>query len=289
MVEETDQDGLDDEIAQLEKKLQDAKKKSRRSLDGFPIKSPKAEVPLLHHDTHALLLLSDSALPLGSFAFSAGLESFLAHQRGKPLHASTITSFHRFLHLSLSSTASTVLPYVLAAHRQPDTLVSLTAALDASVLCPVVRRASTAQGKALLAIWERSLASAIGPSALSLPSPLDTLREMIRHPPAELPLQAHFAPLWGVVTHAMGLTTHQAAYVFLLNHAKAVLSAAVRASVMGPYQAQGVLVERSLQDDLRCAVQRNWSVPVEDATQVAPVLDLWMGRHELLYSRIFNS
>jgi len=32
-----------------------------------------------------------------------------------------------------------------------------------------------------------------------------------------------------------------------------------------------------------------WETEPEDAGQVVPVLDLWVGRHELLYSRIFNS
>ena len=87
----------------------------------------------------------------------------------------------------------------------------------------------------------------------------------------------------------MGVSVEQATYVFLFNHAKALLSAAVRASVMGPYQAQGVLASVWLQDEIREAMETNWKVETEDAGQVVPVLDLWIGRHELLYSRIFNS
>ena len=36
-------------------------------------------------------------------------------------------------------------------------------------------------------------------------------------------------------------------------------------------------------------VAREWDTPAEDAGQSVPVMDLWIGRHELLYSRIFNS
>jgi len=63
----------------------------------------------------------------------------------------------------------------------------------------------------------------------------------------------------------------------------------VRASVMGPYQAQAVLAGEALQRDIETCVRANWEVGVEDAGQIVPVLDLWVGRHELLYSRIFNS
>jgi urease accessory protein len=87
----------------------------------------------------------------------------------------------------------------------------------------------------------------------------------------------------------MGLDATQSAYVFLVNHAKAVLSAAVRASVMGPYQAQAVLGSGRLQSLVTESIQREWNTEPEDAGQSVPVLDLWVGRHELLYSRIFNS
>ena len=68
-----------------------------------------------------------------------------------------------------------------------------------------------------------------------------------------------------------------------------MLSAAVRAGVMGPYQAQGVLAGAWLRGEIEGALERNWDTAVEDAGQGVPVMDLWVGRHELLYSRIFNS
>lgn len=102
-------------------------------------------------------------------------------------------------------------------------------------------------------------------------------------------VNGHFAPLWAVVCLALDIDLEQAAYVFMLNHAKAVLSAAVRASVMGPYQSQGVLAGNALQKTIAELLQKEWWTEPEDAGQVVPIMDLWMGRHELLYSRIFNS
>ena len=104
--------------------------------------------PLTSTSNHFLLLLSDSALPLGSFAFSSGLESYLAHTRGS-------SSFSTFLPISVSSYAATTLPFVLAAHRDPSSIADLDDYLDAAIICTVGRRASIAQGRALLGIWER--------------------------------------------------------------------------------------------------------------------------------------
>ncbi|KAI9817300.1 MAG: hypothetical protein M1832_004722 [Thelocarpon impressellum] len=289
MAEEPPADqALEDEIASLERRLREAKAKRTPSLSSTPAPSDLS--------SHALLVLADSALPLGSFAFSSGLESYLAHHRvagqaqGQPASGSSSASFHRFLRLSLASAAATTLPYVLAAHRDPTALSLLTSTLDACLFCPVARRASTSQGRALLTIWERSLAPSVEPGT-SGHDTLDAFRASLRGPSStdfRAPA-AHFAPAWGVVSALLGLAARQAAYVFVLGHAKAVLSAAVRAGVMGPYQAQAVLASPTLQRDLVAAVDRNWDVAVEDAAQTAPVLDLWVGRHELLYSRIFNS
>ncbi len=241
-----------------------------------------------------MLLLSDSALPLGSFAFSSGLESYLAHhRRPTPPFPSPIASFHRFLKLSLGSLSSTTIPYILTAHRNPFRLESLDNDMDASIPCTVARRASVAQGRALLSVWDRCFRSSVSIKVGNTPAvriPED-FRISLKAPADEdgLTANGHFAPLWGVICEDMGLSLKQAAYVFLFNHIKAVLSAAVRASVMGPYQAQGVLANHGLQEMINTFIQEDWITKIEDAGQVSPVMDLWVGRHELLYSRIFNS
>jgi urease accessory protein len=58
---------------------------------------------------------------------------------------------------------------------------------------------------------------------------------------------------------------------------------------MGPYGAQAVLASVELQDRIRGLVEEGWDRAVQDAGQSVPVMDLWVGRHEKLYSRIFNS
>lgn len=106
----------------------------------------------------------------------------------------------------------------------------------------------------------------------------------------EVPLvSGHLAPLFGVVCAIVGLDLRQTAYVFVMSHIKALVSAAVRANIFGPYQAQKVLAGDKVQRLIHEAVEREWHTLPEDAGQSVPVMDLWIGRHEVLYSRIFNS
>ncbi|KAI9786854.1 MAG: hypothetical protein M1839_005085 [Geoglossum umbratile] len=290
MVEEdADSETLRHEIAGLEKTLRDAKAALKQRTGGTPgveegtVSDVDEEGPLpLPRSHHALLLLSDSALPLGSFAFSSGLESYLAHSAKPP-------NLSRFVQLSLASVVSAALPYVLAAHRRPALLPRLDNDHDASLACAVARRASVAQGRALLGVWERAFRRGgpwVADGGGGARDALDAFRGRLRgaDPPA-----GHLAPLWGVVGRAMGLPRRQVAHLFLFNHVKALVSAAVRAGVVGPYQAQALLAAEWVRGAVWEAVRRAWAVRVEDAGQVVPVLDLYQGRHELLYSRIFNS
>lgn len=178
----------ENEIAELERRLAEAKERLRSQstsqtqtsqlhppalISTAPPSSHQANTPTpanalappppLTTANHFLLLLSDSALPLGSFAFSSGLESYLAHNRRPPTSPHSASSFTSFLALSLSSYASTTLPFVLAAHDDPSAAAALDDALDAAIVCTVGRRASTAQGRALLSIWERSFAASAPP------------------------------------------------------------------------------------------------------------------------------
>ena len=320
---------LENEIHDLESRLHDAKSRlalSSTPKDGLkPSPTPPSTYDSEHHPsrlpitepiqarpnparadptpldpTHALLLLADTALPLGSFAYSSGLESYLAHNKPLPRGVTPTASFHRFLTLSIASMASTSIPYVLAAYRTPEALESLDNDLDASTPCVVAQRASIAQGRALIGVWERAFRatyaadplSAGSATAVAAAGSVERFSDAVKSGldrVDQLGPKGHFAPLWGVVCVAMGVDVRQTAYVFMLNHAKAVLSAAVRASVMGPYQAQRVLASKELQDMIAERIDREWETAVEDAGQVVPPLDLWIGRHELLYSRIFNS
>lgn len=264
--------------------------------------------------THFLFLLSDSALPLGSFAFSSGLESYLAHNRGSGFGAGAAgppqsssrqgqySQFDLFLPISVSSYASSTLPFVLAAHRDPARLPDLDDHLDAAVMCTVGRRASVAQGRALLGIWERSFAASAalrqnpaGGGGGEYDAVLREYARALRTPARDYdetglpPVAAHLAPLFGVVCRVVGLSLHQTAYIFMLGHVKALISAAVRANLLGPYQAQRVLASSEVMGMIAAAIEREWETPVEEAGQSVPVMDLWIGRHEVLYSRIFNS
>jgi urease accessory protein len=292
---------------------------------GNPLTLPKEPLSsTLTSPNHFLLLISDSALPLGSFAFSSGLESYLAHQKSVFYQPASFTSF---LPLSISSYASTTLPFVLAAHRDPSlaNLAALDDILDASIVCTVGRRASVAQGRALLSIWERSFAGYVTDGsgrAGGGREGVEALREfsvLLRNstatttttsasaqgnsnptcgkgdagnnddPPPPPPVAAHLPPLFGAICSLVGLGLEQTAYVFMLGHVKALVSAAVRAGMFGPYQAQKTLASGAVQGLIAAMIEREWGTRVEQAGQNVPVMDLWVGRHEVLYSRIFNS
>jgi urease accessory protein len=219
------------------------------------------------------------------------LESYLAHHKS----SQPLSAFHTFLRLSLSTLASTALPYVLAGYRDPREIETLDNDFDASTPCTVARRASVAQGRALLAVWDRSFKAQYSSTAhdatasdgsVSAVKALAIFSAAIR---TSEHLNGHLAPLWGLVTKILSVPLHDAAYLFLFSHARTVVSAAVRASVMGPYQAQAVLANTELQHRIRGLVDQGWHRAVEDAGQSVPVMDLWVGRHEKLYSRIFNS
>lgn len=249
---------------------------------------------------HALLLLSDSQLPLGSFAFSSGLESFLGHKKLSNTHLSSsatakLTAFQAFLEQSVANVSSTALPYVLAAYHDPAKLEDLDNDFDASTPCTVARRASITQGKALITLWEKALSGSASATSTATKE-VTTFAVRLKSntsDPFGLQLQAHFAPLFGAVCAALGLSSTNTAYMFLLNHAKAVLSAGVRASVMGPYQSHTIMASPKLQKCIKDCIRREAMVEsensVEKAAVTVPTMDLWMGRHELLYSRIFNS
>ncbi|MCJ1449108.1 MAG: hypothetical protein MMC23_009627 [Stictis urceolatum] len=137
-------------------------------------------------------------------------------------------------------------------------------------------------------------AAADAPRGRSPPSVVATrvlaeFSQAIKSSSALAPVNGHFPPLWAVVCSSQLISLEDTSYIFLLNHAKAIVSAAVRSAVLGPYAAQALLTSLWLRGTICNALHENSRKGAEDAGQCNPVLDLWVGRHELLYSRIFNS
>lgn len=270
-----------DEIADLETRLEQARSK-------LPANSVKIAPPTPTGlaATHFLLLLSDSALPLGSFAFSSGLESYIAHQHGQRPHPRQ--SVERFLRLSMHSLSASTLPFVIAAHKSPTDSPLLDDIFDASTTCSVARRASISQGRALLSVFEKSFSASLVASPLDREA-LETYRLSLRSSVVEERSSGHFGVAWGLVCRVCGLDLEATCYLFLFNHAKATLSAAVRQSLIGPYQGQALLAAEATRECVKNGLELGSRTSVDDAGQTVPTFDIYQGRHELLYSRVFNS
>jgi urease accessory protein len=204
--------------------------------------------------------LADSAFPTGGFAHSHGLEA--AWQHGEVRHAAEL---HAFLETSLWQMGRGILPFATAAHDEPDQLIALDRLFDAFQSNHVAKRASRLQGRALMA------------SARQIFAPL----------PLKLPFHGHLAPIFGAVTNALGVTRSHAANLFCFQHLRGVLSAAVRLGIVGPLAAQSL--QHRLGPCTRQVLRHCENLPVGEIAQTAPLLELWQGTQDRLYSRLFQS
>ena len=213
-------------------------------------------------DGHDWLIwqLADSAFPTGGFAHSGGLES--AWQNGEVRNAVDLSAF---LEAGLWQMGRGILPFVTAAHDEPDKLISLDRHFDAFLSNHVAQRASRLQGRALLASVRRIFA----PFSL------------------EQPFHGHFAPVFGAITKALGVTRSHATNLFCFQHLRCGLSAAVRLGIMGPLEAQSL--QHRLIPCARNVLSHCENLPVGEAAQTAPLLELWQGTQDRLYSRLFQS
>jgi len=228
-----------------------------------------AEVfPVLKHrrqsiaaeDDLLLWQLADSAFPAGGFAHSGGLEA--AWQHGEIRNTSELAAL---LASSLRQLGHANLPFVGAAHDDPSRLVALDQLCDAFLTNHVANRASRLQGRAFLSSTEK-----IFPG-----------RQMSR------PSCGHFAPVFGAVARTLGLERFRAGRMYFFQHLRGLIAAAIRLGIVGPLEGQ------ALQHRLGPAVVEIMAqcdtLPVAQAAQTAPLLEIWQATQDRLYSRLFQS
>jgi len=209
--------------------------------------------------------LADSAFPTGGFAHSAGLEA--AWQHGEVRSRDELASY---LEASLRQAGSAVLPFVMAAYDEPDRIDDLDHLCEAFTTNHVANRASRLQGRALLSAVERIFK----PEGRRANSGME-------------PAFAHLAPVFGFVMRHLDVPRDTAARMFLFNYLRSLLAAAVRLNIVGPMEAQAM--QHRLAPNAEEILQDCSTLALDDLAQTAPLLDLWQGAQDRLYSRLFQS
>ncbi|KAG8812726.1 hypothetical protein FRC17_001882 [Serendipita sp. 399] len=244
----------------------------------------------MDNDSYLLLLLSDGNLPTGSFVSSSGLESYLKHgfpvllpDLVSPQSAPKLSSIQppqgvqatvTFIEESLAAYARLALPFVSDTHSlvighptatDEELLARLRASdqrYEAMTLNHITRRASKAQGVALLTLFSKGFSRPSWVGSLvreshsqeqqriarskKLEALADSFKMTIRR--GETP--GHLPICWGILTAALLLSKdlvliflkERSQQLFLFLYARSLLSAAIRLNTIGPYAAQQLLL-----------------------------------------------
>jgi urease accessory protein len=173
------------------------------------------------------------------------------------------------------------LPFVTAAHAEPERLEEFDRLCDAFTTNHVANRASRAQGKAFLAAVRRVFAD-ISPQGNSTVNGDAT----VKRPEGRAPY-GHFAPVFGACLRGLTVSGDTVGELIFFNHLRGVLAAAVRLNIIGPMEAQAI--QHQLAPEAERVLKNCATLTLNDIAQTSPLLDLWQGAQDRLYSRLFQS
>lgn len=209
-----------------------------------------------------LLVLADGRMPAGGHAHSGGLEAQVAAGRVRDLD-----DVDRFLRGKLFTGGLVAAAFAAAACRRPGEWTMLDNGLDARTPAPALRKASRAQGRALLRAG----------------------RAMWALPPVGR--EPHQPVALGVLAFAAGLGAEEAAVAAAHGVTAGAAGAAVRLLALDPY-AVHALIARLAPDCDRIAAEaaRRSGDPVDELPAAgSPLLDIGAEHHATWEVRLFAS
>jgi urease accessory protein len=220
--------------------------------------------------------LADSAFPTGGFAHSGGLEA--AWQHGEVRNRGELLGFAE---ASLRQVGRAALPFVMAAYAEPERLAEFDALCDAFTTNHVANRASRAQGKAFLSAVQRVFEEGGHRGEMVAKGEIT-----LKRPKGRAPF-GHVAPVMGAGLRGLEVSRETAGRLFFFNHLRGIMQAAVRLNIIGPMEAQRL--QQQLSATAETVLKRCEGLAVEEMAQTSPLLDLWQGAQDRLYSRLFQS
>ena len=220
--------------------------------------------------------LVNSAFPTGGFAHSAGLEA--AWQHGEVRNRGELVSL---LEASLNQLGRAALPFVTTSWREPERVAEFDELCDVFTTNHVANRASRLQGKAFLTAVNRIF------SERGQPCPHEPLASGGLADKAVRAPVCHFAPVFGASLRRLDVPRETTARMFFFSYLRGAFAAAVRLNIIGPMEGQ--MLQHRLGPKAEEVLRRCESLTLDDIAQTAPLLDLWQGAQDRLYSRLFQS
>ena len=138
----------------------------------------------------------------------------------------------------------------------------------------VANRASRAQGRA----WLTATSHSFG---------VERIRELRARAREDEGFCGHFAPVFGAVSSLLALARGEVQRLFLFLHLRGLVSSAVRSSLVGPLEAQAL--QYRLTGAMESILARYSARGEDDLAATAPLVDLFQGHQDRLYSRLFSS
>ncbi|KAI7854844.1 hypothetical protein BDC45DRAFT_113916 [Circinella umbellata] len=248
-------------------------------------------LPFVSNQTSSWLLyiLVDSALPTGGFVASSGLEATC--QAGL-LDADNLNEWVNSANLNYACNTSCFVRagYEALDHKDPlAQLEECDSTCDAVMVAnTVARRASLAQGIAMITLYLKCFTElneeqqCEGDKLLDI-TIMKRFKTMIR---AEK-VDGHFPICFGLVCRYLKVDLENTLHLWLYLFTRTLYSSAVRMNVIGPYEAQKLLLQSRA--SIERIVKETADIPMEECCQTNPLLDVCQGMHDRLYTRLFNS
>jgi urease accessory protein len=221
----------------------------------------------------SLLQLGDSALPIGGYSHSWGLEA--AIDRGLVRDAASLERWVRdWLRHAVGPFEGVIVAAVCRAATQEDwaTVASANELVNASLTPPTLRHASRDMGEQLLALAE------------SWPWAANAARATRNAPRAQ---EWHHAVVFATLVGAAAGTPTEALLVYLHQAALGAISAGVRAIPIGHTHGQQILAR--LHPELTALADELAGRELETAGSFSAAYEILCHAQSQLYTRLFRS
>lgn len=222
----------------------------------------------------ALMQLSDSFFPSGSFTLSHGLESLV--QEKQIISSEDLQTFLKLLlhnKVAVTDTVALIHAYRGSAIDDLDAVRIADAQLFAQTLVEKTRETQRKSGRALLmvasATWQDMQLNSLNEDAA-------TGKIHCLHP-----------IIFGVVGRVALLSEKDTVLAFLHSLITSLLGAAIRLSIVGHLQAQQILLQ--LAPEIETAYHTAASMNLNQMWSCTPAIDIAQMRHQKLTYRLFAS